>query len=1121
MASAAPVASPEVVPTPAPNTFAQLLVHRAATMGDRVAYRMFDARGEERGQRSYGALYGDALALATQLRTFTSPGDRVALLLPPGLAYVTALFACLLAQVVAVPAPPLRGRRDSTRVPRLLADAAATAALVAVGERARLAALPWWSPAVALLEVDEDGVPAATADRSVAHEWPEPEPDDLAILQYTSGSTRAPRGVMLTHRQLLANARAIDQANGLREGEVVVFWLPPYHDMGLIGGILQPLYIGATTVLMTPAAFLQRPLTWLELLHRYRAVSTAAPDFAWKLCVERTTAAERAALDLSAMRVAFNGAEPIHYATQQRFVEAFACAGLDPRVFVPCYGLAEATLLVTSAAKGTATRTARVDAVALREGRLVITAPRSTEPTVTLVSCGAPPDGGEVIIVQPDSATRCPDGMEGEIWVRGDMVARGYWGHPTETAAVFGARCVGDSVRSAPWLRTGDLGVWHEGQLFVTGRRSDVIILQGRNIHPQDVEWVAAEAHPALTLGGCVAFGMADGAHPADPGEAGIMVLVEVARSSHASNGEIMSAVRTAVAEVVGLEVQVTCVREHSLPRTTSGKRQRRAARGAWCDGTLTAREEPRGASREERARGVSPMETLSVEPAGGGDRSLQDWALRWIATDTGQRVPLDATRPLADLGLDSMAILRFHLALEGRLQRRLPERLCVEAPSVAALCAGLAWPLVPALSETVMSDPAAPAAVATAAEVASWADVAAWPEVRATLERVEQLQGAFFPLIEGQDGMVVQHDGQRLLHFAGYDYLGFAGDPRVRAAAAAAATTWGTSASASRLVSGERPVHGTLEAALASLLGTADALTFVSGHATAVSVIAHLCGPGDLVCCDERLHNSGWLGARSSGARVLVFPHNDAAALDSLLGAERRHARRVVVAMESLYSTDGDVPDLAAFVAVKRRHGALLFVDEAHGTGVLGATGRGIAEASGVDPLAVDIWMGTLSKALASCGGFIAGSAALVQYLRATCPAFVFSVGMPPATAAAALEAVRLLRAEPERVRRLWARAASFRTAAAAAGLPVRTDAAARHIPIVPLVTGSSSRALALAAALERDGVLAAPMIPPSVPERGALVRFFLSAAHTEEQIATAVAVLARAWHTTTGEPL
>ena len=465
------------------------------------------------------------------------------------------------------------------------------------------------------------------------------------------------------------------------------------------------------------------------------------------------------------------------------------------------------------------------------------------------------------------------------------------------------------------------------------------------------------------------------------------------------------------------------------------------------------------------------------------------------------------------------MAILRFHLALEGRLQRRLPERLCVEAPSVAALCAGLALPPLPARSDTELLDPATTAAATSAAELAVWGDVAAWPEVRATLARVERLQGAFFPLIEGQDGMVVQHDGQRLLHFAGYDYLGLAGDPRVRAAAAAAATTWGTSASASRLVSGERPVHGALEAALASLLGTADALTFVSGHATAVSVIAHLCGPGDLVCCDERLHNSGWLGARSSGARVLVFPHNDAAALDALLGAERGHARRVVVAMESLYSTDGDVPDLAAFVAVKRRHGALLFVDEAHGTGVLGATGRGIAEASGVDPLAVDIWMGTLSKALASCGGFIAGSAALVQYLRATCPAFVFSVGMPPATAAAALEAVRLLRAEPERVRRLWARAASFRTAAAAAGLPVRTDDATRHIPIVPLVTGSSSRALALAAALERDGVLAAPMIPPSVPERGALVRFFLSAAHTEEQIATAVAVLARAWHTTPGE--
>jgi 7-keto-8-aminopelargonate synthetase-like enzyme len=271
--------------------------------------------------------------------------------------------------------------------------------------------------------------------------------------------------------------------------------------------------------------------------------------------------------------------------------------------------------------------------------------------------------------------------------------------------------------------------------------------------------------------------------------------------------------------------------------------------------------------------------------------------------------------------------------------------------------------------------------------------------------------------------------------------------------------------------------------------------------------------GPGDVICCDERLHNSGWLGARHSGARVLPFAHGDAAALDRILQKERTRYRRALIAIESVYSADGDVADLASFVAVKERHGALLFVDEAHGTGVLGATGRGLAEATGIPSAAVDIWMGTLSKALASCGGFIAGARSLVNYLRTTCPAFVFSVGMPPGTAAAALAAVQLLRQEPERVETLRARAMAFRMQAAAAGLPVETSGTTATSPIIPIITGGSAGALALAAALEREGVLAAPMLPPAVPAGASRVLFFVSAAHAEFQVSAAVAELVRTY--------
>lgn len=1101
------ISDAQAVATPA--TFAHILADRAATATDRIAFRTVDGHGVERQQRTYGQLYAEATALAVRIRQHAASGDRVALLLAPGIAFVSALVACFLAGVVAVPAPPPRGKRDTTRVPRLLADAEASLAIVAAGERARLEAQPWWSSTVALLELDEehpDAVPDAEPVSLSAALMPTPlmpaafmpGADDLALLQYTSGSTRAPRGVMLTHRQLVANARAMAAQHTFREDDVGMFWLPPYHDMGLMCGILQPMYVGGSVVLMAPATFLQRPLLWLELVQRYRAATTGAPDFAWRLCVERSTAEERGALDLSSLIIAFNGAEPIHYETQHRFVEAFACAGLDPHVFVPSYGLAEATLLVANGAARTPTRTVRALAAELGIGRLVLATATTAEPTVTLVSCGTPPAGTEVAIVNPEGCTRCPAGHEGEIWVRGPAIAGGYWGRPDESQAVFGGRLADSAPDAKPWLRTGDLGIWHEGELYVTGRRSDLIILQGRNIHPQDIEWLAAEAHDALDPSGCVAFGASS-----DDGIESAVVLVEVARSSRVASTEIQAAVRAAVANGLGLAVQVVCVREQALPRTTSGKRQRRAASASWREGSLEMRPEPRAAkptAAEPHGSVPTPGPAAAESPAG----SLRAWAQQWIATETQQHAVVDTSRSFAELGLESMEVLRFHLALEDRLQRRLPERICWEAPSVEALCDQLeAFP-------TAVPDDT------TTHHPGDWADLTTWPEVRTALSSAAAVQDAFFPLIEGQEGMIVQHAGRPLLHFAGYDYLGLASDERVRGAAAAAANTWGTSASASRLVSGERPVHRALERALATLLGTEAALTFVSGHATAVSVISHLCGPGDLVCCDERIHNSGWLGARTSGARVLVFPHNDSAALDRLLTTERTRHRRVLVAIESLYSADGDVADLAAFVEVKRRHAALLFVDEAHGTGVLGPTGRGLAEASGVDPASVDIWMGTLSKALASCGGFIAGSRTLVQYLSATCPAFVFSVGMPPATAAAALEAVRLLQSEPERVRTLHARAVAFREAAAGAGLPVRTDPAARQIPIVPVVTGDTSRALTLAAALSRDGVLAAPMIPPSVPERGALVRFFVSAAHSEDQIATAVAALARAWHET-----
>lgn len=389
------------------------------------------------------------------------------------------------------------------------------------------------------------------------------------------------------------------------------------------------------------------------------------------------------------------------------------------------------------------------------------------------------------------------------------------------------------------------------------------------------------------------------------------------------------------------------------------------------------------------------------------------------------------------------------------------------------------------------------------------------WPEVRRLAERKAALAAAglalpYFQAHEGTAAATTRIAGREYLNFSSYNYLGLAGHSTVTAATAAAIARYGTSASASRLASGERPLHVALEGALADFLGCAAAIALVSGHATNVTLIGHLLGPEDLVLHDSLAHDCIVSGARLAGARRLVFPHNDVAALADLLARERTKARRALIAVEGVYSMDGDLAPLPAMVELKRRHDTLLLVDEAHSIGVLGATGRGAGEHFGVKPGDVDFWMGTLSKALASCGGYVAGSAAVIDYLKFTLPGFVYSVGLSPANAAAALAALQILRAQPELPRRLQARSEYFRRLCRERGLDTGTSAQAA---VVPWMAGSSARALRVAQALADRGINVQPIFFPAVEEGKARLRFFISADHTEDQLrTTADALLAAA---------
>lgn len=380
--------------------------------------------------------------------------------------------------------------------------------------------------------------------------------------------------------------------------------------------------------------------------------------------------------------------------------------------------------------------------------------------------------------------------------------------------------------------------------------------------------------------------------------------------------------------------------------------------------------------------------------------------------------------------------------------------------------------------------------------------------EIRMIREAAEFLgiSDPFFRMHEGIASAETMIDGRVYVNFASYNYIGLNGHPEITGAAKAAIDRYGTSVSASRPVSGERPIHRELEQALAAIHGAEDSVVLVGGHSTNVTVIGYLLGRNDVIVHDALIHNSIVQGAILSGARRVPFPHLDHRAADRLLGEARPRGGRALLVIEGHYSMDGDIPDLPAFIAAARRHRAWLMVDEAHALGVLGPRGLGTADRFGVDPGDVDIWMGTLSKSLVSCGGYIAGSKALIDYLKLVAPGFVFSVGMAPPAAAAALAALQLLRREPERVHRLNDRAALFLQLARAGGLDVGGSIGAS---IVPVVTGSSIRAGRLAQALFRRGINVQPILYPAVPERAARLRFFLTAEHSEEQIRETVAIL------------
>ena len=565
---------------PALHNLAELFEFCCHRKPQELAYAVVLDTLELESQLTYGELERRVRSLAGHLAQRVRPEARVLLLYPPGLDVVCAFWACICAGLVPVPAPapdPVRRKHSLPRLRAIIEDAQVSLVLTTSGIEA----------VSSELSIAKDGreIEWLATDRSYDHadvvELPRLKETSLAYLQYTSGSTATPRGVMVSHGNVLSHCKALSLAGGVSDGSRSLCWLPYFHDYGLLHGIIAPFYAGIPAYLMSPITFLRRPLRWLEAVSRYSITHSGGPNFSYDSCLRAARQQPEWQADLSMWTVASCGAEPIHADTVEQFVETFGPRGFRRTSFAPAYGLAEATLLVTMKQTGAEPTFLTVEAEALADS-MVKESSASERGTRTLVGCGEPLEDTRVLIVNPRTQIACQAGEVGEVWLAGAGIAAGYWERPEESDATFKATVAGSG--EGPYLRTGDLGFIHRGELFLTGRLKDLIIVRGRNYYPHDLEWTAEQAHPGLRRGCGAAFSI-----ESETGERVVLVYEIEKKLPESDMAAVMSCIRRAMAEEYELEVyNVVLVKSGTISRTSSGKIQRHACRADFESGQLT-----------------------------------------------------------------------------------------------------------------------------------------------------------------------------------------------------------------------------------------------------------------------------------------------------------------------------------------------------------------------------------------------------------------------------------------------------------------------------------------------------------------------------------------------------
>jgi acyl carrier protein len=1051
-----------------------LVARRAAVRGDAALLGVYDRAERRFVTEAQSVVLARALATGEHLRAAgIGPGDPVVVALP-GVAETWTVFLAALTIGALPVVHPARsafgGGEDEDRL---------VGTLALLGPRAR-AVRATAHPDLAVVVLDGPIAAPSPADLGelIARRH-RPDPDDVAYVQMTSGSTGLGRAVAVTHRSVFANVAALTARMAMEAGHGVSSWLPLHHDMGLVGMALLPLLQGNDCFLLAPFDFLADPAAWLRGFSDHGATMTASPDFGYAYAVRRVRDADLERLDLSSWRTACNGAEPVRLATMRAFTKRFAPCGFRPEVFTPCYGLAEATLAVTMQHDAVVPRFTRVEAAGLArlEPVTILGSGSLTDPEIPVpddravldaVAVGPPVDGVEVALVDGDGRPVTVDGVCGEVVVRGASVAAGY------------LRSGGTDVEPFPGdgLATGDVGFLLDGELHVVERLKNVIIRNGRNHSAQVLEQVLAEVTGVAVER--VAVIEADLHDPASP----IVAVVERDRETP-SPEQLAASVSTHASRFELPLDAVAVVRRGAIPTTTSGKKRHAELRARWSEGRV-----------DVLARVELHGETAEVEidlTAGVAERVVA--AVSAQARVRGRRGPVGpASRLREDLDLDSADLFEVALALEERLSVPIPEAALQGVTTVADLVAAI---------ELVVDGDVAPAATSLARRREE------------VLEAIPQLVST----VSEQRGRRVRIEGRWVVDMASCNYLGLDLHPDVVAAVHPALERWGVHPSWTRAVASPEP-YAQLEERLAALVGVPDVVVYPTVTLAHLGVLPPLTGPDGVLLVDEEAHHSlqeAATLARARGAHVVTVPHGDLDALDARLSRSRSRARRVI-AIDGVYSMSGEVPDLAGYVDLARRHDAVVYVDDAHGFGVIGHdptgdrpyghAGDGVVRHRGLGYDHV-VYVSGLSKAYSSMAAFVSCTGGVSRRFLATTSTQVFSGPIPVASLASALAGLDVNAAEGDRLRdRLHGLTRRLVDGVVALGLRVRNEGA---FPIVFVELGTTDVVTAACRSLWDDGVLLTPSLFPAVPlDRGG-VRFTVTAANDDDDIATVLAGLER----------